>query len=95
MPNEAQQVPTKEVYVYGNVYYDAMESDEIRVFFDHDITFTVPAEMDIDIPNKELHELVMANAVSRVRGRLDWSDDYQWQSDLRWDADYVVHNVGH
>lgn len=94
MPNETQQVdqvPTKEVYVYGNVYYDAMEGVEIQVFFDHDITFTVPADMDLEEPSDDLHALVMANAINRVRERLKLGIVL---IKARWDADYVVHNVG-
>ena len=89
LPN--QQGPTKQVYVYGNVYYDAMDGVEVQVFFDHEVVFTVPVDMNLEEPSDELHALIMANAINRVRERLKLGIT---MIKARWDADYVVHNVG-
>lgn len=94
MTNKTEQIgqmPTKKVYVRGNVYYDTMDGVEVKVFFDHRITFVVSADMDLEEPS-ELHALVMANAINRIRKQLKLKVVLL---KYRWDHDYVVHNVVH
>jgi len=90
LPN--QQAPTKQVYVYGNAYYDAMEGVEIKVFFDHNIVFTVPASVDIEEPDAELDAMVMRNAEERARQRLIGLS--MVLRPIHWELEYSVHNVG-
>jgi hypothetical protein len=82
---------TKNVYVWGNAFYDAYSGVEIHCFFDHEIIFEVPEEMDIEEPSDELHKQVVANATARLRdvlgSKIVLKEDH-------WELDYVVHNVG-
>lgn len=93
LPSESTKPsePTKQVYVYGNVYYDADSGVEIQVFFDDSIVFEVPASMDLEEPSDELHAKNMANAEGRLREKLGNKIVLKKHC---WDADYVVHNVG-
>lgn len=82
---------TKKVYVYGNVYYDVLKGVEIKVFYDDEITFTVPADMNIYEPHPELDAMVIQNATERVQqGRIGLSVTLE---PAEWQLDYVVHNV--
>jgi hypothetical protein len=81
---------TKNVYVYGNVYYDADSGVEIQIFFDDSIVFAVPEEMDLEEPSDELHNQIQANAEGRLREKL--GNKIVLKKNC-WDADYVVHNV--
>lgn len=94
MTNETQpvgQVPTKEVYAHGNVYYDADSGVEIQIFFDDSIVFVVPEEMDLEKPSDELHNQIQANAEGRLREKLGNKILLKKHC---WDGDYVIHNVG-
>jgi len=81
----------KQVYVWGNAYYDAYSGVEVQIFFDEQIVFEVPEDMDNEQPSEELNNLILANASERLRERL------KTQIPLKascWELDYVVHNVG-
>lgn len=83
---------TKQVYVYGNVYYDVLKGVEIKVFYDDNITFTVPADMNIYEPYPELDAMVIQNATERVQqGHIGSSVTLE---PAEWQLEYVVHNVG-
>jgi hypothetical protein len=81
---------TKEVYVWGHAYYDAYSGVEVQVFFDHEIVFEVPADMNNEEPTDELNKQVLANATERIRERLGSKIIFKERC---WDLDYVVHNV--
>lgn len=91
MTNQPQQVPTKQVYVWGNMFYDAYSGVEIHCFFDDEIVFEVPEEMDNEKPSDELHKQVLANATARLR---DVLGSLVVLKEDCWEPDYIVHNVG-
>jgi hypothetical protein len=81
---------TKNVYVWGNAYYDAYSGVEVQVFFDEQIVFEVPEDMDNEQPSEELNNLILANASERLRERLKTQISLNVNC---WELDYVVHNV--
>lgn len=82
---------TKQVYVWGNAFYDAYSGVEIHVFFDHEIVFDVPVDMNNEEPTDELNKQVLANATERLRECLG---NKIVLKESCWELDYVVHNVG-
>lgn len=82
---------TKNVYVWGNAYYDAYSGVEVQVFFDESVTFEVPADMNNEEPTEELNWQILANASERLRERLKTQILLNVNC---WELDYVVHNVG-
>jgi hypothetical protein len=81
---------TKNVYVWGNAFYDAYSGVEIHIFFDHEIVFAVPEEMDNEEPSEELNNLILANATARLRDVLGTKVVLK---EDHWELDYVVHSV--
>jgi hypothetical protein len=81
---------TKQVYVWGNAYYDAYSGVEVQVFFDEQIVFEVPADMNNEEPTEELNWQILANASERLRERLKTQISLNANC---WELDYVVHNV--
>jgi hypothetical protein len=82
---------TKQVYVWGNAYYDAYSGVEVQVFFDEEILFEVPEDMNNEEPSEELNKQVLANATARLRDVLGAKIVLK---ETCWELDYVVHNVG-